>query len=315
MYQKIVELLRIHGYEKIETAMGPCYIKHMGHETKGVWMTFDRHPDGSFVTEDEVWQVKQGIRAQIGGQIPILILLLSEKRQSQFLDEGNQFGELYGPISTMIYQENFSEGSKVLKERKKPSWFQRAGAYKATIFIFFVNAFGFLLSEIYGDTIYHMGACDVYLVKELHEYYRLLTSNYLHFGWDHFFNNMIAFLLLGSALEKIIGSFRYIVLYTGAGVIGSVVSVLYYARVGEYVVSAGASGAIFGIMGALAALLLFCPKERKNLNSSGVFLLIAGSFYHGLQSAATDNAAHVGGCIAGFILAVVLYVLWQGKRE
>lgn len=68
-----------------------------------------------------------------------------------------------------------------------------------------------------------------YRVKKLHEYYRLFTSNYLHFGWDHFFNNMAVFLLLGSSLEKVIGSVRYVILYTGAGIAGSIISVAYYS--------------------------------------------------------------------------------------
>ena len=54
--------------------------------------------------------------------------------------------------------------------------------YKATLVIFLLNLAGFVLTEIYGNKIYNLYACNAYRVKKLHEYYRLFTSNYLHFG-------------------------------------------------------------------------------------------------------------------------------------
>ena len=77
-----------------------------------------------------------------------------------------------------------------------------------------------------------------------------------------FFNNMAVFLLLGSSLEKVIGSVRYVILYTGAGIAGSIISVAYYSMIGQDVLSAGASGAIFGLVGALAAI--FFILQRNN---------------------------------------------------
>ena len=120
---------------------------------------------------------------------------------------------------------------------------------------------------------------------------------------------MAVFLLLGSSLEKVIGSVRYVILYIGAGIAGSIISVAYYSMIGQDVLSAGASGAIFGLVGALAAIFLFCKEQRQRFDGFGIFLMIAGSLYHGFQSGTTDNAAHIGGCIAGFILSMLLYVL------
>lgn len=108
-------------------------------------------------------------------------------------------------------------------------------------------------------------------------------------------------MILGSSLEKVIGSVRYVILYTGAGIAGSIISVAYYSMIGQDVLSAGASGAIFGLVGALAAIFLFCKEQRQRFDGFGIFLMIAGSLYHGFQSGTTDNAAHIGGCIAGFI--------------
>ena len=203
------------------------------------------------------------------------------------------------------------QGSEIeVKDNKSVKDFWRSlYQYKATLLIFTANLICFILTEIYGDKIYDSFACNAYMVKKLHEYYRLFTSNYLHFGWDHFFNNMAVFLILGSSLEKVIGSVRYVILYTGAGIAGSIISVAYYSMIGQDVLSAGASGAIFGLVGALAAIFLFCKEQRQRFDGFGIFLMIAGSLYHGFQSGTTDNAAHIGGCIAGFILSMLLYVL------
>lgn len=227
-----------------------------------------------------------------------------------FIDPQDQFEDLYGPLSIILAQNKQSEESaqehrnfKNKRDIKRFIW-----NYKATITIFLLNLIGFVLSEIYGDKLYHAFACNAYMVNKMHEYYRLLTSNYLHFGWDHFFNNMVGLLILGASLEKVIGSIRYVILYTGAGIAGSMISVAYYGAMGQEVLSAGASGAIFGLVGALAAVFLFCKEQRQTFDGFGIFLMIAGSLYHGFQSGTTDNAAHIGGCIGGFILLLLLYV-------
>jgi rhomboid protease GluP len=84
---------------------------------------------------------------------------------------------------------------------------------------------------------------------------------------------------------------------------------------GENVFGVGASGAIFGITGALAALFLCDRKHLGNINGGGIFLMIAGTIFHGFQSSGVDNAAHVGGCIGGFILMLLLCIVWREKSK
>ncbi len=64
---------------------------------------------------------------------------------------------------------------------------------KQLFVIFTANLAGFILTEIYGNKIYDSFACNAYCVRNLHEYYRLLTSNYLHFGWEHFLITWLCF--------------------------------------------------------------------------------------------------------------------------
>lgn len=310
MYQKIIELLRIHGYLQKDTTKGPCYVKNIKGQNKCVYVIFDKHPDGSSILEEDLYQLELYAKQSFGMECAVLILVLSQDDKPMFIDREDQFGDLYGPLSMILAQNKMEkEPSDIPDNFKNVKTIKMfLYHYKATIIIFVLNLTGFILTEIYGDKLYDSFACNAYMIKRGHEYYRLLTSNYLHFGWDHFFNNMVGFLILGSSLEKVMGSIRYVILYTGAGIAGSMISVAYYSMMGQDVLSAGASGAIFGLVGALAAVFLFCKEQRQRFDGLGIFLMIAGSLYHGFQSGTTDNAAHIGGCIAGFILSMLLYV-------
>lgn len=308
MYQKIIELLRIHGYLQKTTGYGPCYVKNIQQRNKCVYVIFDKNPDGSNIVEEDLHQLEYNAKQMFGMECAILIIVLSQEDKPMFIDPEDQFDDLYGPLSIIIAQNQTAQKETVSKIKSEKDVRTILYNYKATILIFLLNLFGFFLTEVYGDKIYNAFACNAHMVIRFKEYYRLLTSNYLHFGVDHFFNNMVVFLILGSSLEKIIGSIKYAILYTGAGIIGSAVSVVYYNMIGQEVLSAGASGAIFGLVGALAAVFLFCKEQRQQFDGFGIFLMIAGSLYHGFQSGTTDNAAHIGGCIAGFILSMLLYV-------
>ena len=308
MYQKIIQLLEIHGYRQKNISAGPCYVKTMHGKTKGIFVVYDENPDGSLLLEEDFrYLIKQG-KDTLGFYVPILVIVLSEHGNHAFLDPENQFQELYEPVSAMLYTINEEKKSK---KREKISFWD----YKMTVAIAVINIALFILTQVIGEKIYDVGGCRADLVLKQHQFYRLFTSNYLHYGLDHIFNNMIVFVLLGSRLEKMMGSMRYLILYTISGIAGSVVSVLYYGIIGEHAMSVGASGAIFGICGALAAIFIWRRKQLKEFDGPWIFVMIAGSLYHGFQSSGTDNAAHIGGCIAGFILAIILYVLWQEKQE
>ena len=244
MYQKIIELLRIHGYMKNDTETGPYYVKNINGRNKCVFVIFDKNPDGSSILEEDLYHLEDHARQLFGMDCAVLTLILSQDDKPVFLDPKDQFDDLYGPLSIVLAQNEASQAGQEseieVKDNKSVKDFWKSlYQYKATLLIFTANLICFILTETYGDKIYDSFACNAYRVKKLHEYYRLFTSNYLHFGWDHFFNNMAVFLILRSSLEKVIGSVRYVILYTGAGIAGSIISVAYYSMIGQDVLSAG----------------------------------------------------------------------------
>jgi rhomboid protease GluP len=138
------------------------------------------------------------------------------------------------------------------------------------------------------------------------EWWRLLTSTFLHFGLLHLVLNMWALWNVGQLTERLLGYGPFLVLYLFAGLCGSLASS--YAH--PLLNSAGASGAIFGVLGALLALMLD-PRTRvpasvsaAQRNSALVFIFY--NLVSGLTHSGIDNAAHLGGLCGGFAMSWLL---------
>ena len=152
-------------------------------------------------------------------------------------------------------------------------------------------------------------------ILNYNEYGRILWSIFLHNGIDHLFNNMLILFFLGSMIENEVGHVRYTVLYFLSGIGGNLVSL--YAKVvnNEFAASVGASGAIFGLDGALLAMVLFSDKKMENVTPARVVLMIVYSLYSGFTGQNIDNAAHVGGLLTGFLAAGMMCLVQRRKQR
>lgn len=163
---------------------------------------------------------------------------------------------------------------------------------------------GLMLLGKDGDTMFlleHGAMYEPYIVEKK-EYYRLITSVFLHFGMQHLLNNMVLLGALGWNLEPITGKIRFVLIYLLSGIGGNVLSLLINRYSEVCVVSAGASGAVFGLMGALLLAVIRNKGRLGRLDKKGLFLMVILSLYLGLSSSGVDNAAHIGGLISGFLL-------------
>jgi len=139
------------------------------------------------------------------------------------------------------------------------------------------------------------------------EWWRLFTAMFLHFGIVHLALNVWALWDAGRLVERLFGSWRFALLYIGAGLEGNLVSLIVH---GDRAVSGGASGAIFGVFGALLVCL---ARERHAIERrefrwlfGGAAVFTAASLVLGFWIAGIDNAAHLGGFLAGALLGAVL---------
>jgi len=138
------------------------------------------------------------------------------------------------------------------------------------------------------------------------QWWRVLSCAFIHFGIIHLGFNMWVLHGIGSIVERLYGNLHFILVYLSAGIFASMASLVWNS---ETAVSAGASGAIFGIYGALAAILikhrnLIPPLILKTIKSS-TFSFIVYNLGFGLMIPFIDNAAHVGGLMSGFMIGFV----------
>ena len=160
-----------------------------------------------------------------------------------------------------------------------------------TVLLAVVNVIVFLVLSFQGMTedgrfmLQHGAMYVPYLIKN-GEYYRLFTSMFLHFGYDHLFNNMVVLVAMGWNLELEIGKIKFLIVYFISGLAGNILSAWWDILTGSMAVSAGASGAIFVVL----------------------------TLYYGFTSGGVDNMAHIGGLAAGFLMGVLLYRKRKDKR-
>lgn len=143
------------------------------------------------------------------------------------------------------------------------------------------------------------------------QFWRLITYQFLHAGILHLFFNMYALVYIGLMLEHKLGRWKYVFIYLVSGICGGLLSAVYHDT--GYMV--GASGAIMGLFGAFMALLLSKAFERnatKALLISTLFV-VAIMLINGSLKERVDNAAHIGGLFAGFIISYLLYNDTLGK--
>ena len=181
-----------------------------------------------------------------------------------------------------------------------------------TTVIIVINVAVFLILSLFGDTedavfMLQHGAMYEPMVTQQHEFYRIFTSMFLHFGITHLLNNMVLLGALGWNLELEIGKMRFLIIYLVSGIGGNLLSLYFGISAETYAVSAGASGAIFGLMGALLYVVIANRGRLGRLSGRGMLFMVILSLYFGFTSSGVDNWAHIGGLITGFVMAVILY--------
>lgn len=186
-----------------------------------------------------------------------------------------------------------------------------------TIVLTLINIVVFLLLSFGGqpENEYYMLAHGAMYTPglEREEYYRLFTSIFMHFGIEHLVNNMLVLVVIGTRLEPVLGSFRTALLFVCSGLAGNIVSLFIETEPNVIIVSAGASGAVFGFSGALLCLTLMYRGSIGSITWKGMLLMVALNLYAGYSSERVNNAAHIGGLIAGIL--ITLLVGWNLNKN
>ena len=223
---------------------------------------------------------------------------LNKNIQADYTEPVNVSGEI-------IKEQKKTLINNVNKQRKDIEEIFSYGKPFLTFLLIAINIFLFILLEVRG------GSTDVPTLIELGakynpamidgEWWRAITSMFLHIGLLHLFMNMLALYFLGVLLERIYGSRRFLFIYFLSGIGGSMTSFALSSSV-----SAGASGALFGLFGAL---LFFGVNYKKlffqTMGRNVIFILVLNLFI-GILIPNIDMGAHLGGLITGFLASAIV---------
>ena len=185
-----------------------------------------------------------------------------------------------------------------------------------TYAIIIINILVFISMYLFGNgsndalTLIKFGANNRYFVTELNQYYRLITSCFIHIGLLHLLFNCYALYVIGSQIENFYGKVKYIIIYLVSGISGSLLSICFGNSL-----SAGASGAIFGLLGSL---LYFGYHYRLYLGTAiktQIIPVIILNLMLGFTLSGVDNAAHIGGLISGIFVSMACGVKFKSTKS
>jgi rhomboid protease GluP len=219
--------------------------------------------------------------------------------------------DLQPGLTAFIQQE-----SRLINEEKKyKDPFGASGHRKKAFaaYLLMVIILGFFLLEIYyggsQDTlsIYRLGAIFKFQNQQV-EWWRLITSMFMHFGFAHLFLNLFSLFLVGPFVERSVGSFGFLVIYLISG-LGSMFLATLLSPL-PFLVLLGASGCIMGLLGAMAYLLYRgYIKEKSKIARKSLNIIIFIFVFQVIFDLLTPNVsmtAHLSGFVFGIILTVLL---------
>ena len=155
-------------------------------------------------------------------------------------------------------------------------------------------------------TLYDFGA----LVKDNNPI-RLISSIFLHIGIIHYLMNVWALKLLGEQTERFFGHLKTLIIFIYSGIVGNLLSLI---LMGDNVISAGASGAIFGLMGSI---LYFSLNQRTYMGEAlkkEILPVILINLVLGLMLVGVNMYAHIGGLIGGMIITTALGIKYKTSK-
>lgn len=332
--QQMEHFLAKEGYRKIPSNLPEFTIYYQVENNYVNVLSVIDYRHNMYILQDQYQHIKDKIKVLFNekgiGNVHILSLIISadplrarnlcaddtmcwilEPLAQRLIIFENQISDFYGMKEKLEY---FLSHTNDEAAQAQPIVVKKKIAY-ATVSLVVINVIIYLICTFTGEVLYNIGAFNATAFVEQKEYYRIFTSMFLHWDIHHIFSNMIVLYYLGEAVEKYFGIVRYMILYLLTGIGGNLLSLIYEIYTGIRIGSVGASGAIFGIIGALLILVLVHKGHFGQITTGRLLFMTAYSLYSGFVGTNINNAAHIGGFVSGILLAFILYFLSSNKTR
>jgi len=222
--------------------------------------------------------------------------------------------ELFIKLTDDINKKNFEETKKAedVFSKKKPIM---TYIFMGICFLLYLlSALGSLdFIDLNPNILYRYGALVNFemMGKNVIELYRLVTSIFLHGGLIHLLCNMYSLYVVGPQLESFFGKVKYTIIFIGSGIIGNLLSLAFLQ---DTYVSVGASGAIFGLLGALLYFGYHYRVYLSGVIKSQIIPLIILNLAIGFVATSINNLAHIGGLIGGVLVSMAVGVKYKSSK-
>jgi len=280
-------------------------------EVVNMQINYDKVVVTSSCIMPQIWsfgQNKRNIR-KLGRALNHLIQNRTEDqlRQKYFIASSEFIADTQEKVQSDRFKELTSSTSKITGVF---SIFNPKPGYYITPILINLNILYFILLGLAGAGFWnynlhgfeYLGVNLLDLTLTQHEWWRLLTYQFMHGGILHLLGNMFSLLMIGAYLEPLLGKWRFLVFYLICGTIGGLFSIYIHPFLG----SVGASAAIIGMYGVFLGLLSsdLIEKHTRNAILSTLIFFLTLQLLFGLQGP-VDNSAHVGGLLTGFVLGLI----------
>lgn len=223
-------------------------------------------------------------------------------KKLKFSEEGVQ---LFMKITNDINNHNKTDAEKVNEVFKMKRPYITYALIIINVLLYFIP----LLTGSYDKLINDF--CIYAPAIKSGELYRLFTGIFLHGNLLHLAFNCYALYILGMQLESFMGKIKYLIIYLFSGLMGALFSMIF----SNYSASIGASGAIFGIMGAIVYFGYHYRVYLGNVIKSQIIPVIVLNLAIGFLSSGIDNFAHIGGLIGGFLITMGLGIKYKSSTS
>lgn len=347
VFEQLEHLLTEQGFEKVASNLPEfSFFFQIENAYVNVLYVIDYRQE-LYITQDQYMHIREKIQdffhKKAMYDVHILSLLIcADTEKARQLCVNDTFCWLINPIENrlLVYENQVSDfyGMKDILEKflydiskdsfnnKDNSRYQdKAGGDTVTggrikmpwvnVILVLINVILFAVCTFTGDLLYNIGTFSVMDLIRKGEWYRIFTSMFLHMDVQHLISNMLILYYIGNVVEKYVGHMPYAIIYVLSGLAGNMLSAGYELFTGNYISSLGASGAIFGVEGALLMLAILNKGKAAEITVGRLAFAISFSLYCGFTSDYVNNMAHIGGVLMGFAALGVFWLIFGSKEE
>jgi len=280
---------------------------------------FNSRPD-----DTKLQLIKQGQMEDvyIKKYIPCITVNLTNKVVDKLYNLPIQAQGIEDVLNSMLHTDTTNEGmsidkdiytNTVLEKQNKENYSPARLMAKVpflTYSLIIINAVIWLAMNIFAwvkgisvqSLFLPLGAKENYLILS-GEYWRFLTPIFLHADFQHLAMNCLSLFVFGKLVEGIYGHKKFAIVYIAAGIIGNIASFMFSPHS-----AVGASGAIFGLMGALLYFSVENPNRFKKYFGYNILIMVVVNLVYGFTNPGIDNFGHIGGLIGGFLISGVVKI-------